>query len=208
MEVIDDVKSQTKPSWLKKKYLLAENWGHCFVGSKESTVRWLLEIGVGVIAGQVRNGNRWEDMHRAEIADMQEEIDDNMIVDVWATEFEGEIVMVTDIPDWARDRETAGIVHAARSKQASETLRQLWAQQRSRGTFGTVLTLRLSNAEKTLVDWIVARTSEPLRKKNGFTQTHAGWYIERERAFDDTSKHRKHFSVSPESEPLVQGERA
>ena len=75
-------------------------------------------------------------------------------------------------------------------------------------SFGTVLTLRLSNAEKTLVDWIVARTSEPLRKKNGFTQTHAGWYIERERAFDDTSKHRKHFSVSPESEPLVQGERA
>ena len=79
-------------------YLLAENWGHCFVGSKESTVRWLLEIGVGVIAGQVLNGNRWEDMHRAEIADMQEEIDDNMIVDMWATEFEGEIVMVTDIP--------------------------------------------------------------------------------------------------------------
>ncbi|MBK6616458.1 hypothetical protein [Ottowia sp.] len=205
MEVIDEVDSRTKPSWLKKKYLLAETWSHCFVGSKESTVRWLLEIGVGVIAGQVLNGNRWEDMHRAEIADMQEEIDDNMIVDVWATEFEGEIVMVTDIPDWARDRETAGLVHASRSKQASETLRQLWAQQRSRRAFGTVLTLRLSNAEKTLVDWIVARTSGPLRKKNGFTQTHTGWSIERERAFDDTSRHRKHFSESPESRPVDQG---
>lgn len=199
MEVIDEVNSETKPSWLKKKYLLAENWGHCFVGSKESTVRWLLEIGVGVIAGQVLNGNRWEDMHRAEIADMQEEIDDNMIVDMWATEFEGEIVMVTDIPDWARDRETAGIVHAARSKLASDTLRQLWAQQRSRGTFGTVLTLRLSNAERTLVDWVVARTSEPLRKKNGFTQTQMGWVIERERAFDDEARLRMNFAVSPES---------
>lgn len=295
MDKIEIGKGPHVPSGEKRKYLVAENWGHCFVGSKESTVRWVLEIGVGVIAGQVLNGGRWHDMHRSEIADMQEEIDDNNIVEMYATEHSGEIVLTEELPDWARpakdhfvsvtgalllmadgervhtftimggfhgcdidradlearivkaggacisdrcgmkhelmildqgrelfiecdrgrlqecrDGLRAGLnwpetqesrtVSTEQAALATKTLRQFWAQQRSRKELGTVLTLRLSNSGNTLVGWMVARTSTALRASHPFTRETMGWTIERERAFDDTSRHRRHLKVSPESQ--------
>ena len=86
----------------QRQYLVAASWGHCFVGSKESIVRWVLEIGAGVVAGQVLNAGRWHDMHKSEIDDVQEEIDDNSIVENYGTEHDGQIVLVEKLPFWAQ----------------------------------------------------------------------------------------------------------
>lgn len=205
-----DHKGQYLPEGAKPKYLVAEHWGHCFVGSKESTVRWVLEIGIGVICGQVLHGSRWEDMHRSEIADMQEEIDDNSIVENWTSEHEGSIEMVSELPAWASGNDPAEIqqdtrsVHPDQVAVAERTLRSLWNHQRARKQFDTVLTLRLSNPAATLVGWVVARNEEVLRRSHPFTQECAGWNIQRERAFDDTRRHVRNLPISPESEPLEQ----
>lgn len=200
-----EVKGHDVPSWMKKKYLVAEEWGHCFVGSKESTVRWVLEIGVGVIAGQVLNRGKWEDMHRSEIADMQEEIDDNSIVDVWQADFGDSITMVIELPDWAKpdaavvQERDARTIPQDQVDVAERTLRSLWAHQRSRKAFDTVLTLRLSDAAKTLVGWAVTRNEDVLRRSHPFTRETMGWSIQRERAHDDSRRHVRKLPVSPES---------
>lgn len=206
----EEAKGQYMPSWSKKQYLVAEDWGHYFVGWNESTVRWVLEIGVGVIAGQVLNGARWEDMRRSEIVDMQQEIDDNSVVEDWQTEYGGVIEMVTELPAWACGKQEVAIQHDHRSVQpdqvarAERTLRSLWDYQRAHKQFDTVLTLRFSDPAGTLVDWVVARGSQVLRRSHPFTQECFGWSIQRERAFDDTRRHVRNLPISPESEPVEQ----
>jgi hypothetical protein len=85
------------------KYLKVESWGHCFVGSKESTVRWVCSIDeLGdptVIAGQCLNGmGKWEEMSRSEMADVQESIVDNDLVSDF---LDYGLEWTEKLPDWA-----------------------------------------------------------------------------------------------------------
>lgn len=207
--MLKDHKGQYLPAGTQPKYLVAEHWGHCFVGSKESTVRWVLEIGVGVIAGQVRRGSRWDDMHRSEIVDIQEEIDDNSVVEHWQTEHEGSIVMTTELPEWATRNSVPPVddyrsVLPVQAEAARKTMRRFWEYQRRRGKFDTVLTLRMSDPGGTLIGWVVARDPAVLRRTYPFTQETFGWDIRRERAHDDNRRHVRNLPISPESQPVTE----
>jgi len=92
-----------------RQYLVAKSWTHCFVGSRETNVRWVLEIGVGVIAGQVMKAGHCRNMHRSEIQDIQAEIDDNDIVKNYATEHAGDVLLIHELPEWARDQEQVSV---------------------------------------------------------------------------------------------------
>jgi hypothetical protein len=94
-----------KSSNKRKQYLVAAHWVHCFVGSKESTTRWAYEIGVGVVAGQVLNAGRWQDMHHSELKDVQESIDQNDIVETYASEYSSEIVLTGELPFWGEQHD-------------------------------------------------------------------------------------------------------
>lgn len=96
---------------LAKNYMKADNWGHCFIGSRETIVRWVCSIDdqgdVTVIAGQCSDGRGgWEDMNRSEMKDVEESIIDNNLVD----DFPGYgLEMVSELPDWALAAEDASL---------------------------------------------------------------------------------------------------
>lgn len=88
---------------LSNQYMEAENWVHCFVGSKETNVRWVCSIDgqgdVKVVAGQCSNGRGgWEDMSVSEMRDVQESIIDNNLVEEFS---DFGLQMTSSLPEWA-----------------------------------------------------------------------------------------------------------
>lgn len=65
--------------------LVINEWGHCFVGSHETTVRWVFDITAKrVIAGDARHSGRWEMLSSSEMEDITESILDNNMAEEFA----------------------------------------------------------------------------------------------------------------------------
>lgn len=91
-------------------FLVAENWGHIFVGRTESTTRWVYRLGgehEGIVAGQVLSCNRWVDLKRISLEDLAESINDNDIPDTYREAWSTEVSATTELPDWANRREAS-----------------------------------------------------------------------------------------------------
>lgn len=64
------------------RYICEEGWGHCFVGSNESTTRWVVDRHTGsLIHAQVREGLGWNDLSLSEAKDLAESLRDNDIME-------------------------------------------------------------------------------------------------------------------------------
>lgn len=85
-----------------KGYIVQAGWGHCFVGSNETIVRWVFDRRENaLVAGQRKTPMGWEDLSRSELEDVSESV---VEVNAFAItpedeSFEGEVTDV--LPDWA-----------------------------------------------------------------------------------------------------------
>lgn len=62
---------------LVPRWLVCEEYGHCFVGSKETRTRWAVDLETGkMVYAQSFGDTRWSDLHRDEIADLREDVMD------------------------------------------------------------------------------------------------------------------------------------
>lgn len=90
-----------------KGYIVQAGWGHCFVGSGETIVRWVFDRQANaLVAGQRKTAMGWEDLSRIELEDLNESV---VEVNAFAitpadTGFEGEVTEV--LPDWAEPSAT------------------------------------------------------------------------------------------------------
>lgn len=80
-------------------YLSAAAWGHCFVGNRESTVRWLYAPSQNVVPyAEIRDGIKWDALSADEVADIHESLVDND-VSIQHHDFD-EVEYSDDIPSW------------------------------------------------------------------------------------------------------------
>lgn len=98
-------KLQTMTACTRPQYLVATGWGHCFVGSQESTTRWVIDLEapeISIVKAQVLSGARWEDLSEDEQADLRESLVANE-VRLAAVEFGLEYEW--ELPDWAEEEQ-------------------------------------------------------------------------------------------------------
>lgn len=63
-------------------FLKSEHYTHCFVGSKESTTRWVASLDsdpIHLLAAQVEVFGKWVDLHPSEMDDLAEDINQNQV---------------------------------------------------------------------------------------------------------------------------------
>lgn len=81
-------------------YLYADGWGHCFVGSQESTVRWLYSYADNeVIYAEIKDAMGWRELSLSERQDLTESIVGTNEVPSQLDEFDG-VVVSHAFPDW------------------------------------------------------------------------------------------------------------
>lgn len=82
--------------------MVSDAWMHCFVGSRETLVRWAYDPRADRLVGQANNGGHWETLHPDELADLRAELDDNAVL---VSPFAEEEVQITrEWPAWAGPR--------------------------------------------------------------------------------------------------------
>jgi hypothetical protein len=95
---------QTMAERTRPQYLVAENWGHCFVGSNESTTRWVIDLEnsreaeLSLVKAQVLSGGRWEDLSESEENDLLEGLEANYVL---TAALEYDLAMYWALPEWA-----------------------------------------------------------------------------------------------------------
>lgn len=82
-------------------FLISDAWMHCFVGTRETRVRWAYDPTADRLVAQAANGPGWETLHPRELADLREGLTDN---DAFTrpTDFE-EITSTATWPAWAEE---------------------------------------------------------------------------------------------------------
>jgi hypothetical protein len=84
------------------RVLVSDAWMHCFVGSRETLVRWAYDPRTDHLVSQANNGGHWEPLHPEEQADLRAELVDN---EVLTSPFEQEDVTLSQKwPIWAGER--------------------------------------------------------------------------------------------------------
>jgi hypothetical protein len=89
------------------RYLVAKYWMHCFVGSQESLTAWVLDIRQRkLVCGFLDYYGRLELLDSRELADLQEDVEFNVYdsIDKGTIDetYEGYLVLMNELPDWAR----------------------------------------------------------------------------------------------------------
>ena len=84
----------------KARFLCADHWTHCFVGSQESCVRWVYDTGKGdLVACQIQVHGCWLVLSESERFDVREMLYDNSVLDA-ETEPLG-AVWTDETPAWS-----------------------------------------------------------------------------------------------------------
>lgn len=94
------------------KYLVAQHWIHCFVGSQESRTAWVLDITQRkLVCGFLNYRGRLELLDPSELADLQEGVEGNIFdnidegtIDEYYEDF---LEVMDELPDWACDAVSA-----------------------------------------------------------------------------------------------------
>ncbi len=62
---------------LLPRWLVCDEYSHCFVGSASTRVRWAVDLNTGKMEyAQAFNGMKWQDLHRDEVEDLREDVMD------------------------------------------------------------------------------------------------------------------------------------
>lgn len=81
------------------RYLVSDGWGHCFVGSKETLLRFVFDRQTdNFVACDAFVGGRWEACHRSERADLRESLEDNNVFE--NPQDSGCVEEVAEVPEW------------------------------------------------------------------------------------------------------------
>jgi hypothetical protein len=105
-------------------YLVADRWGHIFIGKNESTTRWVFRLGgddEGVVHAQILGPlGRWTDLDGVAMKEIEESIYDNDIPDTYRKAWASEVRETLQPPTWA----PAPARHPAHDDRAEAAERQ------------------------------------------------------------------------------------
>lgn len=102
MAELDGEEKSIETSSSNERYLSHEGWGHCFVGSTESTTRWVIDLhGSNLVHAQVSSGRKWTEMSESEAIDLAESLSDNNVICEFAN-----YTLNHSLPDWAASEHT------------------------------------------------------------------------------------------------------
>jgi len=84
------------------RWLVSDEYGHCFVGSKETRTRWAVDLETGkMVYAQSFGETKWSDLHRDEVEDLREDVMDVNEVRLSPEDFGA---VLRDVPPtWAHD---------------------------------------------------------------------------------------------------------
>lgn len=89
-----------------KKYLVADEWVHIFVGTRESYTLWVLDVEARkLVVGFVMEGHRCEALEGYLLADLQEDVEHNVLSEIDGGTFDAEemgLIETDTLPDWAQ----------------------------------------------------------------------------------------------------------
>ena len=90
------------PTYLTRvmpRYVVAEGWGHIFIGATESTTRWAYDrIDEKLVSADVRSNSKWVALTASEATDLLESIHDN---DAGDAPENFDLQEVDALPEWA-----------------------------------------------------------------------------------------------------------
>lgn len=96
---------------IKPRYLVAENYAHCFIGRTASTVRWVMDLESGeLVDAYVDAGRNWRPLDRDAMRDLLEDLRDN---DVRTDPHGFGATWASALPSWAKRGAAASTQAAA-----------------------------------------------------------------------------------------------
>ncbi|KWU19049.1 hypothetical protein [Burkholderia cenocepacia] len=84
-----------------KRYLVCDGWAHCFVGSKESVLRFVIDLSTRqFVRCDALVRSKWEACDPSEKKDVMESLHDN---DVFETVEDWAMTLTDAVPEWTAD---------------------------------------------------------------------------------------------------------
>lgn len=85
---------------VKPRYVIADHWGHIFVGKQESTTRWAYDrFEDRLVNAEIQTAGRWSALTESAMKDLLESIHDN---DADGTPTDFDLEETDTLPQWAQ----------------------------------------------------------------------------------------------------------